>query len=77
VHGHAADVLTDQLTLTRVHPHADLDPKRAGGLRDPKRAAQAVRGRAVEGRHEAVADGLHLASAEAGERLAHVLVVAG
>src|SRR5207302_1917977 len=72
---HAADVLADQLALARVHPHAYVDAELAGRLSDRQRAAQRPRGRAVEGGEKAVAEGLHLTAAKAGELLAHLLVV--
>src|SRR5207302_828841 len=74
--GHAADVLADQLALARVHADADLHAELTRLRGDRERAPQRARGRAFEGREEAVAHGLDLATPEAEELLADGVVVA-
>jgi hypothetical protein len=76
VHGHAADVVADELALARVDANAHLDAQIARRPGDRQRAAQRARRGAVERREEAVADGLDLAPFKARELLAHLLVVA-
>src|SRR5205823_12349965 len=46
VHGHAADVLADQLALARVHPDAHVYAQLARGFGDCERAATRARGSA-------------------------------
>jgi hypothetical protein len=77
VHGHAADVIVDQLALAGVDADTDLDAQIAGGGVDRQRAAQGARGRPVEGRQEAIANRLDGAPTEARELLADRLVVLG
>src|SRR5271166_7084241 len=77
VDGHAAEVLADQLTLARVHSHADLHSELARLACDRQCAAQRARRRAIEGSQEPVAHRLDLTPAEAGQLLSHLLVVSG
>src|SRR5205807_3446091 len=75
VHGHAANVGVDQLTLTGVHAGAHTDAERADVLADRARAADRAGG-TVERRQEAVAKRLDLVPAERCQLATHELIVA-
>ncbi len=77
MHGHAADVLADQLALARVRSDANLDSELVGGAGDRQRTAQRARGGTVEGGQKAVAHRLDRAPAVAVELGAHALIVLG
>src|SRR4029453_15049265 len=74
VHGDPADVLAEQLDLARVQPHPDLQAQVAQAGADGGAGPDGP-GRPVEGGQEPVAGGLDLAAAEAGQLLAHRLLV--
>ena len=76
VHGHAADVVADELALAGVQPGAHLEAERPHPVRGSRGRTRIAARRPVEGGEEAVPQGLDLPAAEAIELAADQLVVA-